>query len=312
MKINIFLLLIAVYANVCTAQIIGHPKKYPAWKQGKLYVVKTQIKEVDNVLETAVKLSFQNYAGTISELEAEKLMDNENNFFVTVTSPTGSYDYIEINWSTYGFTIGIYQANAKKFKKTEYYKDVLIHQEFLPIAPNLNVGLFASESRELYKKMDPENKFNATPNVIAMLPSTILNFKRFLDEVEKVEGDKSDKKTTEEISPKISEDAKILTKKTLLILNNSFTEDFYNGYSFKKEKVEPNDLSKLISKNKDYCFLSYTNEFQTFTRQISVIDCETGKVIYTRTSWGSSKMSRMSKEQAQDLNDAVNGKYKTK
>ena len=81
---------------------------------------------------------------------------------------------------------------------------------------------------------------------------------------------------------------------------------------FKKEKVQKNDLSKLTSKNKDYCFLQYSVDTPAFLKQVSVIDCETGNIIYSYYAFGSAKLSPMSKEQAQDLNDAVNGKVRPK
>jgi len=309
-KLNfVFALLLIFVSNYGTAQIIGHPKKYGIWKQSKLYVVKTVNEEINTALENSAKASFPNFAGSVSEAEAEKLMDNENNFLITIVYP-GTNMIKQNNWDKFNFGIGIFQANAKKIHRIEYYKDFLIRQEFTPIAPSLNVGMYASEARDLYIKDGSDKTFKPESNIAAMVPVTLHNFKRILDAAVDLPGDKSDKKTMEEVSVKFSQDAKLLKKKTLLVLNTSFTEEFYNAYAFKKERVEKNDLSKLKSKNKDYCFLQYTVDTPAFVKQISVIDCETLNIIYTYSTFGSAKLSPMSKVQAQDLNDAVNGKVK--
>lgn len=315
-KTKLLLLMMIAFVNFNHAQTISIlvQKKMDAWKQSKLYVVKTVDEELTKVLETSIKASFPNYAGTVSVEESEKLMNNENNFLAVVYY-FGSSKQKKLD--RYNCEIAIVQANEKKLKtgETEFYRSILVHQSYMPVAPNLNVPVSAKEAGQMYTVDGFDKTFDPAPNIIAMIPSTVLNFKQYIDEWEKTKNIKeinSDKKWMLTVSKDLSENAKILKNKTLLVLNNPFTEDFYNAYEFKKEKIEKNDLSKIISKDKGYCFLKYYYNLGELI-QVSVIDCETGLLIYTANSYASTaKIYFMTKEQAVDLNNAVNGKFKVK
>lgn len=301
--------MLIAFTNYSLAQVIYGDyadKKYSAWKQSKLYVVKTTDNEINTELENAIKASFQNYAGTVSVTEADKLMKNDNNFFATVIYP-GANLYKVNAWDKYASGIGIFQGSAKKFLKIAIVYDYLVFQEYLPLAPNLNVTMYATEARNMYVKGGFDKTFKPEPTIKAMIPSTVLNLKQCLDALEKTEGVKGEKKMYQAVGKILSEDAKILKNKTLVVLNNSLNDDFYNAYAFKKEKAEPNDISKLSSKNKEYCFLKYTIQLKTFNKQVTVIDCETGKIIYQKSYLGSATMTGISKKQTEDLNNAVKG-----
>jgi hypothetical protein len=129
-----------------------------------------------------------------------------------------------------------------------------------------------------------------------------------MDKTMGVEKLKTDRKKMIAVGKDLSVNAKILKNKTLLILDNPMTADFYNAYAFKKEKMGNYDLSKL--KDKNYCLLKYTWTLGNLM-QVSVIDCETGLLIYTENTYASNTFVKfMSKEMAENLNNAVNGQFK--
>jgi len=109
----------------------------------------------------------------------------------------------------------------------------------------------------------------------------------------------------------MSSDCALLKNKTLLVFNTTLADEFYNAYSFKKEKVDANDISKITSKDKKYCYLRYNVYPIQYFKQVSIIDCETQKIIYQKTYVFLSSMSlgTIPKKYAEDLNSAVNGKY---
>ncbi len=310
------MLLIITLVNCGISQRLGTYKeseRNTAWKHSKLYVVKTQDAGINSALEAAVKNTFKNYAGTVSQEGAEKLMKNENNFLLTVYY-NNSLIIKQNAYDKYVFNIGIFQANEKKFKNIS--RDVFVCQEYTPAAPNLNVTFVAKEVSILYSENEFGKTFEPEANMIAMIPSTILNFQQFIDAMDKTENvprGLGDIKTMKAVSKILSVDAKILKNKTLLVLNSPFTEEFYNNYAFKKEKVEKNDLSKIISKDKGYCFLKYSFDvLNTLMKQLNIIDCETGAVIYSANAYNTSFMTLLTKKHAEELSDAVNGKIKNK
>lgn len=311
----VLIMLVTFISNNYSQQIsILKEDKISAWKQGKLYGVKTIDDAVNKVFESSLKTTFQNYAGMVSLEETEKLMDNENNFLAIIYYP-GVFKQKKIDHIDCG--IGILQASQKKLKivDAQFYRSMLVYQDYIPVAPNLTISFAAKEAGDMYNKDGYAKTFVPEPNIIAMIPSTLLNFKQYIDVIDKtvdIKGIKNDRQWMYALSRNLSVDAKILKNKTLLILNNPLTEDFYNAYTFKKERVEKNDLSKVSSKDKGYCFLKYTYLLGDLM-QVSVIDCETGLLIYTDNTYsGNTNIKPMSKEMAVDLNNAVNGKLKEK
>jgi hypothetical protein len=291
--------------------------KMNAWKQGKLYMLKTVDENVNKVFESSLKATFSNYAGSVSLDEYEQLMRNENNFLAIIYY-NGYLKQAKINRDAFG--IGILQATDKNLNirygsagqfDNINYRALLVFQDYIAFAPTLNATLVAKEVREIATNNEANKTFSPESNLIALLPSTILNFKQYIEAMDKtmgVEKLKTDRKKMIAVGKDLSVNAKILKNKTLLILDNPMTADFYNAYAFKKEKMGNYDLSKL--KDKNYCLLKYTWTLGNLM-QVSVIDCETGLLIYTENTYASNTFVKfMSKEMAENLNNAVNGQFK--
>lgn len=303
------LLLISIVSNY-NAQVIGantDDKIYKAWKSSKLYVVKSVNEEINTRLEEAVKASFPNYTATVSEAEADKLMDNEGNFFACVYYP-GQYKTKLNTWDKYAFGIGIFQGKEKKLQKTLVYENHLVRYDYLPIAPNMNLDLVVAAAREAYTKTGLDKTFKVEPNILIMIQSTIIGFKQTLDALDKTAGVTKPIDVYKAVAKTNREKAPMLKDKTLLILDNEITEPFYTAYKYKKEKIQVNDLSKLDTKDKKYCMLIYTIEVKTSIRQISVIDCETGKIIYQDSGRTATTGDKMSKKYADNMHMAIDGK----
>jgi hypothetical protein len=141
-----------------------------------------------------------------------------------------------------------------------------------------------------------------------MIPSTLIGFKQMLDALDQTGGEKKPATLYKMIAKTMRAEAPILKKKTLLVLDNEIMEPFYAAYTLKKEKVQVNDLSKLESKDKNYCFLIYTIDEKTSIRHISVIDCETGKVIFKDSGLTATTGDKMKKNYAENMIMAANGK----
>ncbi len=324
-KFKLLLLAFLTITNAYKAQIVDADtkKKIEAWKQSKLYVVKTSDNDINSELENAVKSSFSNYAETVSVIEADKLMDNDNNFFVTIyyADPNAIQRRVlnvkQNAWDKTGFGIGIFQGKSKKLLKINFHKDFLVRQDYVTATPNMNATLFCPEVRDFYNKTGLIKTFIPEPSIKIMIASTVIGLKQSLDAFEKNEGVSGYKDVLKAIDKSLNIESGILKNKTLLVLNCKMTNEFFNGYAFKKEKIEVNDLSKLASKDKNSCFLIYSlyteHEYDTndkFIKQVSVIDCETGKIIYQNSYYGAATVSPLPKKFAQDLNDAINGKTK--
>lgn len=287
-------------------------EKMSAWKQGKLYMLKTVDEEVNKVFESSLKATFPNYVGSVSLEESKNIMGNENNFLALIYYP-GCFDPKKIDHIEMG--IGILQATDKKlpkFASAINYRSMLVYHNYVPFAPTLNVSFIAKEVREINTKGDAYKTFTPEPNLIALIPSTVLNFKQYIEAMDKtmgIETLKTDAKKMIYVGKELSQNAKVLKNKTLLVLDNPLTEDFYNAYAFKKEKMANYDLSKI--KDKNYCLLKYTYVLGDLM-QVSVIDCETGLLIYTENTFSpNTNMRPMTEQMANNLNNAVNGNYKT-
>ncbi len=309
-KLNLLFIMIVALGTLCKAQIIGvnyEDKMYKAWTTSKLYVVKTTNDDVNAKLEAAAKAAFPNFASAVTEAEADKLMDNEGNFFLTVYY-FGQYKFKQNTWDKYNFSIGIFQGKAKKLQKIEILKDHLVKYDFLPVAPNMNLTLLVAAAREAYTKTGLDKTFKPEPNLISMIPSTVIGFKQTLDALEKTSGISKPIDVYKAVAKTLREKAPMLKDKTLLVLDNEITEPFYVAYKYKKEKIQVNDLSKLDTKDKKYCMLIYTIEPGTSIRQISVLDCETGKIIFQDSGRTATTGDKMSKKYADNMNMAVEGK----
>jgi len=309
-KIQLLLLITVSAVSSYKAQILGtssEDKIYKAWKQSKLYVVKSVDENINARLETAVKDAFPNYTAAVSEAEADKLMDNENNFFVTVYYP-GMYKTKQNTWDKYNFGIGIFQGIEKKIQKIEIDKNCLVRFDYLPVAPNMNLGLVVAAARKAYTDTGLDKTFKPEPTIMTMIPSTIMGFKQTLDALESTGGEKKPTTLYKLIAKTLRADAPMLKNKTLLVLDNEIMEPFYAAYTLKKEKVSVNDLSKLESKDKNYCFLIYTIEEKTSIRHVTVIDCATGKIIYQDSGLTATTGDKMKKNYADNMIMAANGK----
>jgi hypothetical protein len=309
-KFKLVLLVLISFVSTYNAQTIGphnQDKMYKAWKQSKLYVVKTANTEITSKLEEAVKASFPNYTSTVSEAEADKLMDNENNFFVTVYYP-GEYKVKQNTWDKFNFGIGIWQGKEKKLQKIDHLKDYLIKFDFLPVAPNMNITMLAAVGRKAYTATGLDKTFKPESTIATMIPSTIMGFKQNLDALDKIGDVTKTVAVYKAVAAVLRADAKILKDKTLLVLDNEIFEPFYAAYSLKKEKVQVNDLSKLEAKDKNYCFLIYTIEPSTSIRHVSVVDCETGKIIYMDSGITATTADKMQKKYADSMEASANGK----
>jgi len=309
-KITLFMLGMVSLAGTCASQTLGtssEDKMYKAWKQSKLYVVKTENAEINARLESAAKADYPNFASAVSQEEADKLMDNENNFFVTVYY-RGQYKIKQNTWDKYNFGIGIWQGNAKKVEKIDYEKDMLVRFDYLPVAPNMNLALVVAAARKAYTDSGLDKTFKPEKNILTMIPSTLMGFKQTLDALDKTGGEKKPATLYKAIAKTLRADAPMLKNKTLLVLDNEIMEPFYNAYTLKKEKVQVNDLSKLEAKDKNYAFLIYTIEEKTSIRHVTVIDCETGKIIFQDSGITATTGDKMKDTYAKNMIMAANGK----
>jgi hypothetical protein len=308
----LLLFLLGLISHNYSQQImILKDEKMNAWKQCKLYMLKTVDEEINKVFESSLKASFPNYAGSVSLEESKSIMGNENNFLALVYYP-GCFEKKPVDHIAMG--IGILQAEDKKLPKHTNdlnYRSMLVYQDYVPFAPTMNVSFLYKEVREINTKNEAYKTFKPEPNLIALIPSTILSFKQYIEAMDKtmgVETLKTDKKKMVSVGKELSQNAKILKNKTLLVLDNPVAEEFYNAYAFKKEKMGNYDLSKI--KDKNYCLLKYTHVLGDLM-QVSVTDCETGLLIYTENTYASNtNLKPMTKEMAENLNSAVNGNYK--
>jgi hypothetical protein len=309
-KLQLILFGIVCLVSWGKAQILGtnsEDKMYKAWKQSKLYVVKTANDEINERLEATAKTVFPNFQSAVTEAEANKMMDNENNFFITVYYP-GMYKIKQNTWDKYNFGIGIWQGNAKAIQKIDLEKDMLVRFDFLPVAPNMNLSMVVAVARKAYTETGLDKTFKPEPTIKTMIPSTLIGFKQTLDALDKTNGEKKPATLYKAIAKTLRTEAPILKNKTLLILDNEIMEPFFAAYSLKKEKVAVNDLSKLEAKDKNYCFLVYTIEEKTSIRHVTVIDCETGKIIYQDSGITATTGDKMQKKYADNMEMAANGK----
>jgi len=198
-------------------------------------------------------------------------------------------------------------GRAKNLQKIDFYKDYLVRYDYLPVAPNMNLSLVIPAAREAYTKNGLDKTFEPEGTIATMIPSTIMGFKQLLDVTDKA-GGISVLKILKEAGKVYAAEAPMLKNKTLLVLDHEITQPFYDAYAFKKEKIQVNDLSKLEAKDKNYCFLIYRIEYETSTAQVTVIDCETSKIIYQYSALTATKGDKMKKTYADNLNSAIKGK----
>lgn len=309
-KIQALLVIMLSFIGVYKAQILGtnsEDKMYKAWKASKLYVVKTVNPEINAQMESVAKATYPNFVSAVTEAEADQLMDNENNFFITVYYP-GEFKIKQNTWDKFYMGIGIWQGNAKKLQKISFDHDFLVRFDYLPAAPNMNLAFGVSAARKAYTDTGLEKTFQIEPNIRILIPSTLIGFKQTLDALDKTNGEKKPATLYKAVAKILRADAPILKNKTLLVLDNDIMQPFYDAYTLKKEKVAVNDLSKLEKKDKNYCFLIYTIEVGTSMRHVTVIDCETGKIIYQDSGLTATTGDKMKKNYADNMIMAANGK----
>lgn len=279
---------------------------YKVLKKTSIYVVQTENKEINAKMDSVAKITFPNYVSSLTVAEALHKTYSETNLFIVIDYKNAERYVWDPNLGKNYYEMGIYwgKRDAKEFK--DIYTDWILDFYYSPVVKKLD-EIPASE-RPNYTDKELHKKNILEPVILTMIPSAFSGFKQTLDALEKITETKKDniKREVAKII-RANGNAVILKNKTLLVLNSAEIEPFYSQYAFKKEKREAFDLSKLKSKNKKYCYMIYEIHGKKTMGMISIIDCETGKIIYQDAIVQADTFDLMMEKCAGTLNNSVNG-----